>query len=435
MAQAKAEKLFEEAKKHIDNDDVIMLQSCFSRGLKAETKDDSHNTLLHYAAKKDNDDIILFLLSCGSPIHPINKETETPLTIALMYGKTNSAKALIDRGINAAAKYSKGKTLLHYAAKSNSREIVNLLISKGCAVNIQDKNNETPLEVAFLEGNEIAACALIDNGADLHIRYSGGNTLLHRIASQNNIAILRQYRQMQEASGRALFGSNYNLPEPMLAHYKEWEDRCSKANPVIADCLLACGVDPNSTNDKGLTVLDCAARSGLLFLVRRLLDTNTKCATESLNAATLAIALSGDCNSISKMISMGATFPDEAVLGAAMSGNIAALDMILDTGAYIDSQNPKGWSALMEACKEENYAMVERLISRGANLNLAEGVNSLAALHIACAVGAANIVSLLLKNGANPNQRGKQDCTPLKVETAKNASLIRQLLIEAGAES
>ncbi|MDC0307390.1 ankyrin repeat domain-containing protein [bacterium] len=81
---------------------------------------------------------------------PVHKLGLTPLNFAAMFGHTEIAELLIDKGADANAKDEKfGLTPLHNAAESGRKEIAELLISKGADVNAKDTGGETPLDRAI----------------------------------------------------------------------------------------------------------------------------------------------------------------------------------------------------------------------------------------------------------------------------------------------
>ena len=81
---------------------------------------------------------------------PVHKLGLTPLNFAAMFGHTEIAELLIDKGADVNAKDEKfGLTPLHNAAESGRKEIAELLISKGADVNAKDTGGETPLDRAI----------------------------------------------------------------------------------------------------------------------------------------------------------------------------------------------------------------------------------------------------------------------------------------------
>lgn len=68
-----------------------------------------------------------------------------------------------------------GLTPMHLAAKSNSPQIIRLLMDKGADINAQDENGFTPLMYAIMQHSNDAVKFLLENGANLNIlsRYDG----------------------------------------------------------------------------------------------------------------------------------------------------------------------------------------------------------------------------------------------------------------------
>ena len=93
-------------------------------------------------------------------------------------GEKNLLQGCFSRGLNTSTRDENKNTLLHYAARENSDEMVSLLLALGCAINAKNKSGETALDEAIFCGGELSACCLIENGADLKDRTSAGGTLL-----------------------------------------------------------------------------------------------------------------------------------------------------------------------------------------------------------------------------------------------------------------
>ena len=96
-----------------------------------------------------------------------------PLHWAVLYGKIEMAKCLIDNGADVDMKStSDGATPLHLAAIYGEIEIVKSLIDNGAHVDLKDKDGETPLRWAVLGERsilkvpkiEVVKC-LIEHGA------------------------------------------------------------------------------------------------------------------------------------------------------------------------------------------------------------------------------------------------------------------------------
>nr|WP_253307404.1 ankyrin repeat domain-containing protein [Rickettsia endosymbiont of Ceutorhynchus assimilis] len=61
------------------------------------------------------------------------------------------------------------RTPLHYAAKSEYKDIVELLLSQGVDVNILDQHHETPLHIAVVHKHKDIVELLLSQGADVNI--------------------------------------------------------------------------------------------------------------------------------------------------------------------------------------------------------------------------------------------------------------------------
>jgi ankyrin repeat protein len=68
---------------------------------------------------------------------------------------------------------------LHDAARDGDVEKVSALVNEGAAMDVPGDNGETPLIFAILSGQRAVVGLLIDKGADIRARNSGGFTALH----------------------------------------------------------------------------------------------------------------------------------------------------------------------------------------------------------------------------------------------------------------
>ncbi|MHC4890873.1 MAG: ankyrin repeat domain-containing protein, partial [Planctomycetota bacterium] len=78
----------------------------------------------------------------------------TPLIVATVFGQTEAAGLLIEKGANVNVKNNDGTTALLTAAFFCHTETVNLLLKKGAKVNAINNNGQTPLDTVAGEWNE-----------------------------------------------------------------------------------------------------------------------------------------------------------------------------------------------------------------------------------------------------------------------------------------
>ena len=142
-----------------------------------------------------------------------------------------------------------GLTLLHKAAQNNSKDIVELLISKGADVNARDNASTTPLDRS---SNMDVASLLIARGARFsnqeHIaKDDQGHTLLHR-AVQNKS---KKLAELLIAQGANVNAKNNQGDTPLhLA--------VPSNNKELAELLIAKRVDVNARDNYGHTPLHLA---------------------------------------------------------------------------------------------------------------------------------------------------------------------------------
>ncbi|KAI9301777.1 hypothetical protein BJ944DRAFT_242975 [Cunninghamella echinulata] len=132
---------------------------------------------------------------------------------------------------------------------------------------------------------------------------------------------------------------------------------------------------------------------------------------------------------------------------AATTGNVGLVKFALDHGAPIDSV-VNGFMPLQLACiSDNNIAVVQYLIDRGAQVNAQRwskkhsadksqavaGAIGSTALHVACANGCSKIVELLLRNDAKVDVKDKYGSRPLDIAAAKHHIEIVKLLETFGA--
>ncbi len=90
---------------------------------------------------------------------------------------------------------------------------------------------------------------------------------------------------------------------------------------------------------------------------------------------------------------------------AAKSGDVLALETLLQAGADVDARDRYGQTALMLAAHHGHLVAVEALLRRGANLNVTAKFG-LSALMLAIIAGHEEIARTLVRAGADLELRG-----------------------------
>ena len=111
-----------------------------------------------------------------------------------------------------------------------------------------------------------------------------------------------------------------------------------------------------------------------------------------------------------------------ALLTAAMIGDIASLELLLDRGADVNATDGSARTPLLEAVFGGHLDVVDLLLRRGADVN-AQDYDGWTALMEASSKGRTQTVRLLLAFGADPKVASRRGWTALKVAAKRNPGL------------
>jgi len=169
--------------------------------------------------------------------------------------------------------------------------------------------------------------------------------------------------------------------------------------------LLDRGMDPNTTDSKGNSILMIAARKGAAEIVSLLVARRANVAQRSPvgDTALLMASLNGDLRVIRELLSAGAELNPEKgwtpLHYAAFSGKADAVRLYLDVGAEKDAVAPNGYTALMLATRNGHVEAAKAVLYADPDVNFrAPGGET--ALRIARKRNMKEVEDLLVRGGA-----------------------------------
>lgn len=124
---------------------------------------------------------------------------------------------------------------------------------------------------------------------------------------------------------------------------------------------------------------------------------------------------------------------DRALFEAAKSGDLSAIDGLLNAGANINCVLEGDGSPLIGAARGGHLAAIRQLLDRGANPNLAVPGDG-TPLIVAAREGHTEIISLLLDRGASIDQMVPNDENALIQASGKGHLQVVKLLVSRGAD-
>ena len=168
-------------------DNIKML---IQNGADIQAQDCDGSTVLHYASRYSNQEVVEFLLKLNEiSVNATDNNNQTPLMYACYEGgRLENIKMLIKNGADIQASSSNGSTVLHLASRNSNQEVVEFLLKMNeISVNATDNSNQTPLMYACYDGGHLDNIKMLtQNGADIQTSSSNGSTVLHFASALSN---------------------------------------------------------------------------------------------------------------------------------------------------------------------------------------------------------------------------------------------------------
>ncbi|KAJ5964750.1 uncharacterized protein N7479_004626 [Penicillium vulpinum] len=339
------------------------------QGLNAHAKDESGHTPLFKAAQSDHLNLVQLFLDWDLEVNPQDIELNASLSVAAMYGNKEIVQFLLEKGADANnIEYSGMTPLMHAILRKTSA--IQVLLSWGVELELKGEQGPTALHCAATSGEAEVIQLLVEAGADINTKDNDGQTPLYAAIDCNYpksvLALLK--------SGGVKLENKDDQGRTALSY------AVTCANPEVAQLLLDNGADISTQDDDGQTPLHTAARYGYLELVLTLL----KC----------------DGVQLETKDRWGLT----ALSYAAAYGSPEVIQLLLETGADIDTEDNDGRSVFSHAASENKFANLTVLFTSTSINNIHRPDKSgLTPLIYAAVHGDTEVIQLLLENGADIN--------------------------------
>lgn len=329
------------------------------------------NTALHLSLLSGNLDLFFFLLPHLGKLlcNATNTNHETPLLIAARYGHAQAVQELIEHGANTNIADNSGNTALHLIAnaacqEASSNRIVDLLVANKANINAENNRKQSPLLYAWEMLNQVIIERLLIKKANPNSVDETGFTLLIKAVQINNLAVASL--AVEYGADRSFKTKGETQTTPLLT-------ACHSASKDAVDLLL--------DKQKRLHIR----------------SSNSKCADPNggfpslspLTVAILALAQKATNSALEESIEES---PEHKIF-------MKILEAGGDPNKSITVSNSKKITPLALACEHQLVCAIHALLAYKAKPNK-RPKNNMTPLEIALKKQAADIVKILLSNGA-----------------------------------
>lgn len=360
------------------------------------------------------------LLAAGADVSQADGHGDPPINWATFYGHADVVDWLLSVGADPLQENRDGYSAVRTAREQGHGE---LLARLGSYLASRDRIDAVAVELATLEGEALrttlAALPSVDQpGKD-------GLTLL-QVAARSGLeeAVRRLIDAGADVNG---IGHNRYRMSPLMA-------AVAGNRPELVSLLLEAGAEPDQVDRLGDPAINWATYYGRLPLVDRLLAAGADPDIRTRHGTALEIAYRRGHHPIIDRLENHAGFEPGALHRAIHSGDLA---LIRAEPADINSQDERGYSALMIAARDGQADQVRDLLDLGADPSVAassERAMGMTALLLAAAEGHPEVLGLLLEAGARVDQPNAWGQTALQWAFGQGHAEAARALLGAGAD-
>ncbi|KAJ8397112.1 hypothetical protein AAFF_G00009660 [Aldrovandia affinis] len=373
----------------------------------------------------------------------------TPLHFAAGFGRKDVVEHLLQTGANVHARDDGGLIPLHNACSFGHAEVVSLLLCQGADPNARDNWNYTPLHEAAIKGKIDVCIVLLQHGADPTIRNTDGKSALD-LADPSAKAVLTGEYKKDELLEAARSGNEEKLmalltPLNVNCHASDGRKSTSQkmlSTPLhlaagynrvrIVQLLLQHGADVHAKDKGGLVPLHNACSYGH-YEVTELLLKHGACvnAMDLWQFTPLHEAASKNRVEVCSLLLSHGADPTLVNCHGKSAVDMAPTPELKERLTY----EFKGHS-LLQAAREADMAKVKKTLALEI-INFKHPQSHETALH--CAVASPHpkrkqVTELLLRKGANVNEKNKDFMIPLHVAAERAHNDVMEVLQKHGAK-
>ncbi|XP_061554280.1 dynein axonemal heavy chain 12 isoform X1 [Phycodurus eques] len=334
---------------------------------------------LHAAAVQESKHILEIIFS-ASPFGASQCRTfkgETPLFLAVVYGRRENATFLLQNGCNPNLQDDEQDSPLMAAILNDQYDLATLLLRYDAQVDQLGPLSRTALHEAAFLGLENFVYLLLESGDNPNACDIKKKTPLALAAQNGHLNVVEHLLEKganvecESESGSILF------------------DAAASGNPDVISLLLDYGADANLPLHSGHLPIHRVAYHGHILALQHLIPVTKLCAIKESGISPLhSAAAGGHANCLELLLKadfdpnqmlhprVRRNYEDErksALFFAVSNNDLQCTRLLLKAGAMVN-QDPV--SCLQMAMRQGNYELINTLLKYGANVNYYSRVNT-----------------------------------------------------------
>ncbi|KAJ7206286.1 ankyrin repeat-containing domain protein [Mycena pura] len=318
---------------------------------------------------------------------------------------------------------------LHLCSEQGYIEGARHLLRNGAYINEQNKEDQTPLQIAVLHGDMGMTRLLIENGADINVQGGLYGSAIGAAARKGHTEIINLLFE----NGADVNAQAGHFGTPLQA-------ASNRGHTEIVRLLLGNGADVNAQSGDFASALHAASSEGYMDIVSLLVEhrADVNAGHRKCGSALQASSYPGHLDIVHLLlvhnanVNAGGGKYGSALQAASYGGHLEIVRLLLERGADVNAGGGKYGSALQAATYGKYPDIDCLLLEHGADVNVQGKYGS--TLQASSRWGYTDIVRLLLEHGADVDARGGEYGSSLQAAVIGGHTEIVCLLLEKGAD-
>ena len=384
------------------------------------------------------------LAQAGADFSAKDKDGKTPLHYLASLGDQSPLffirgvdQIFINAKVDFNARDHDDNTPLHIAAKTGTRDVFDWLVKQGARLDETNNAGDTPRLLSARASNGFSRFGPPDADTDIFVAAREGKLDSLSALVKADPALVNATNQFNQTPLRvAVMAHRTNVVESLEQHGAQWDiiSAVMGGRTQVAREILSRQPEAIATKNFGSSLLHLAAANGDVATTKILLDAKADWHEQDRRGLSpLGVArLRNQPDVVQTLREQGAT---ENIFDVAYLGGEAMASQLLKRDKSLAlATNAMGLSVVDIAAGTGQVEVLQRLLDSGASSKRTGGFESQTPLHLAAIYNQTNTAKLLNRRGAKVNADDQSGFTPLHVAALRGATEVVGILLKAKAD-